>query len=319
VSRWKGRAWKRGYTSCTAVRNNSSGLDALPIEAAVASDHDSRLRLHLRPPFSPHSHPRIHHSAFPPFHFSRDLPRDLPVRRNNTFRQTGSFIAHSALHRSCRPTRQLGRADTGGKRAQFSERQTGKEKRVRHLRKGYFGRAEGRTERQHSLILYARVIHRLYQPKGACQPWRERSAHCSAAHRSAVYQYTNLRRRWSSPALVRTCAVHVRALYRIVSHCIASHHIWLLWSQHSSCSQYKCGRINMSASDDSPSPIEESGIMVEAKADEQRASTGEKSTAEMKSPTQAPKSNSKDPSRPRRKKARRACFACQRAHLTCGK
>ncbi|KAH1280656.1 hypothetical protein KXW98_006282, partial [Aspergillus fumigatus] len=33
----------------------------------------------------------------------------------------------------------------------------------------------------------------------------------------------------------------------------------------------------------------------------------------------APKSaNAKDPSRPRRKKARRACFACQRAHLTCG-
>ena len=29
-------------------------------------------------------------------------------------------------------------------------------------------------------------------------------------------------------------------------------------------------------------------------------------------------SNSKDPSRPRRKKARRACYACQRAHLTCG-
>jgi hypothetical protein len=27
----------------------------------------------------------------------------------------------------------------------------------------------------------------------------------------------------------------------------------------------------------------------------------------------------KDPLRPRRKKARRACFACQRAHLTCGK
>lgn len=32
----------------------------------------------------------------------------------------------------------------------------------------------------------------------------------------------------------------------------------------------------------------------------------------------APKTNPKDPSRPRRKKARRACFACQRAHLTCG-
>jgi hypothetical protein len=27
----------------------------------------------------------------------------------------------------------------------------------------------------------------------------------------------------------------------------------------------------------------------------------------------------KDPARPRRKKARRACWACQRAHLTCGK
>lgn len=31
------------------------------------------------------------------------------------------------------------------------------------------------------------------------------------------------------------------------------------------------------------------------------------------------KSGDKDPSRPRRKKARRACHACQRAHLTCGK
>jgi hypothetical protein len=34
--------------------------------------------------------------------------------------------------------------------------------------------------------------------------------------------------------------------------------------------------------------------------------------------TSAAKANAKDPSRPRRKKARRACFACQRAHLTCG-
>ena len=31
-----------------------------------------------------------------------------------------------------------------------------------------------------------------------------------------------------------------------------------------------------------------------------------------------PKPEPKDPLRPRRKKARRACFACQRAHLTCG-
>ena len=29
--------------------------------------------------------------------------------------------------------------------------------------------------------------------------------------------------------------------------------------------------------------------------------------------------DAKDPLRPRRKKARRACYACQRAHLTCGK
>ena len=35
--------------------------------------------------------------------------------------------------------------------------------------------------------------------------------------------------------------------------------------------------------------------------------------------TEIKKVNLKDPSRPRRKKARRACFACQRAHLTCGK
>jgi hypothetical protein len=34
--------------------------------------------------------------------------------------------------------------------------------------------------------------------------------------------------------------------------------------------------------------------------------------------TAKPKFDPKDPLRPRRKKARRACFACQRAHLTCG-
>ena len=36
-------------------------------------------------------------------------------------------------------------------------------------------------------------------------------------------------------------------------------------------------------------------------------------------PSSVARSNAKDPLRPRRKKARRACFACQRAHLTCGK
>jgi hypothetical protein len=34
--------------------------------------------------------------------------------------------------------------------------------------------------------------------------------------------------------------------------------------------------------------------------------------------TKKPASNAKDPTRPRRKKARRACLSCQRAHLTCG-
>jgi hypothetical protein len=43
-------------------------------------------------------------------------------------------------------------------------------------------------------------------------------------------------------------------------------------------------------------------------------STGAEGSGEVKK-----KYDPKDPSRPRRKKARRACFACQRAHLTCGK
>lgn len=77
------------------------------------------------------------------------------------------------------------------------------------------------------------------------------------------------------------------------------------------------------AEDGSPSPepgtdLETSGIMAEEKVD--RASTEEKSPAHGSGSESKPatKSNSKDPSRPRRKKARRACFACQRAHLTCG-
>lgn len=49
---------------------------------------------------------------------------------------------------------------------------------------------------------------------------------------------------------------------------------------------------------------------------------GAKSSSEPSPPAQADgngqKKNAKDPGRPRRKKARRACFACQRAHLTCG-
>jgi hypothetical protein len=43
------------------------------------------------------------------------------------------------------------------------------------------------------------------------------------------------------------------------------------------------------------------------------------SNASSDTPNGQAMSSSKDPQRPRRKKARRACFACQRAHLTCGK
>jgi hypothetical protein len=76
------------------------------------------------------------------------------------------------------------------------------------------------------------------------------------------------------------------------------------------------------AEDGSPSPgpgvdRESSSIMAEEKIE--RASTDEISPARTGPETKPPpKSNPKDPSRPRRKKARRACFACQRAHLTCG-
>ena len=80
------------------------------------------------------------------------------------------------------------------------------------------------------------------------------------------------------------------------------------------------------AEDASPSPEpgteqdqdqELSGIMAEGVKDE-RASSEEKSPDKGSNGENKPKSNAKDPSRPRRKKARRACFACQRAHLTCG-
>jgi hypothetical protein len=50
-----------------------------------------------------------------------------------------------------------------------------------------------------------------------------------------------------------------------------------------------------------------------------RAETDENGKAVGSSVTATkPKLDPKDPLRPRRKKARRACFACQRAHLTCG-
>jgi hypothetical protein len=50
-----------------------------------------------------------------------------------------------------------------------------------------------------------------------------------------------------------------------------------------------------------------------------RTDTGGNGKAGGSTAAAKPKLDPKDPLRPRRKKARRACFACQRAHLTCGK
>ncbi|KAK5113214.1 hypothetical protein LTR62_003550 [Meristemomyces frigidus] len=77
------------------------------------------------------------------------------------------------------------------------------------------------------------------------------------------------------------------------------------------------------AEDVSPSPEpgvddqDDSEIMTTERV-ERASSDEEKSPNSKKGSSQPSKSTGKDPSRPRRKKARRACFACQRAHLTCG-
>jgi len=67
-------------------------------------------------------------------------------------------------------------------------------------------------------------------------------------------------------------------------------------------------------------------ILAENMADStepQRAESNASSTDQQAKPASSTnangKPNAKDPLRPRRKKARRACYACQRAHLTCGK
>ncbi|CAC9892446.1 unnamed protein product [Aureobasidium pullulans] len=49
-----------------------------------------------------------------------------------------------------------------------------------------------------------------------------------------------------------------------------------------------------------------------------KASPASASSTKDQNDSTTKRSNAKDPSRPRRKKARRACYACQRAHLTCG-
>ena len=80
-----------------------------------------------------------------------------------------------------------------------------------------------------------------------------------------------------------------------------------------------------------PDPEDEPGspeLGAEEDSDNMADDKLDRASSEEKSPNRggndnsnnkpAAKSNAKDPSRPRRKKARRACFACQRAHLTCG-
>lgn len=57
---------------------------------------------------------------------------------------------------------------------------------------------------------------------------------------------------------------------------------------------------------------EENSTMAEQKLGAEDRESSSQEAAPVK------KYDPKDPLRPRRKKARRACFACQRAHLTCG-
>nr|POF04488.1 transcription activator of gluconeogenesis [Quercus suber] len=74
------------------------------------------------------------------------------------------------------------------------------------------------------------------------------------------------------------------------------------------------------ADDGSPSPEPEDQTQVMA-VDKLESGSSEGKSPKRSSPSTAitsSKANAKDPSRPRRKKARRACYACQRAHLTCG-
>jgi hypothetical protein len=81
--------------------------------------------------------------------------------------------------------------------------------------------------------------------------------------------------------------------------------------------------MNVEAKDGSQSPADpSSGDRDSADAteySEQMDSVRDKTNGDgIKTENGRKAANAKDPSRPRRKKARRACFACQRAHLTCG-
>lgn len=74
--------------------------------------------------------------------------------------------------------------------------------------------------------------------------------------------------------------------------------------------------MNMETTNGSPVPADsgdrDSADLTEHEQMDVKPKTNGDSKADRKA------ANAKDPSRPRRKKARRACFACQRAHLTCG-
>ena len=75
--------------------------------------------------------------------------------------------------------------------------------------------------------------------------------------------------------------------------------------------------MNVESKNDSPVPVDPSGDRDSADMTEhEQMDVKPKMNGDSKAERKA--ANAKDPSRPRRKKARRACFACQRAHLTCG-
>lgn len=79
--------------------------------------------------------------------------------------------------------------------------------------------------------------------------------------------------------------------------------------------------MNSDAKDRSPAPSGDRNGSEDVEDAEHQRSTHNPTNGDGAGPAengQKPSSNAKDPSRPRRKKARRACFACQRAHLTCG-
>jgi hypothetical protein len=72
------------------------------------------------------------------------------------------------------------------------------------------------------------------------------------------------------------------------------------------------------AEDASPSPEYRSDPDEDMAAEQTSETHDGNASPQQKTANGKSTSNAKDPLRPRRKKARRACFACQRAHLTCG-